>query len=78
MEYADMLPVDEDDPCSLFKDDFNIGKIKPLDGHKEKDVKCLIARFYETDLEGVFIFEANSVTVYGTKYVQQLFVAWGE
>ena len=69
MEYVDMLPVDDDDPCSLFKNDFHLGKAKALYGDKEKDAKCLIKRFYETDLEEVCMFESNSVIVYGTQYV---------
>lgn len=69
MEYADMLPIDDDDPCSLFKKDFQLGKAKVLYGDKEKDAKCLITRFYETDLEGVCMFQSNSVIVYGTQYI---------
>lgn len=48
-----MLKVDEDDQCSLFKDDFQLGNAKPLAGEKELVAKNLIIRFYETDLEGV-------------------------
>ena len=69
MEYADMLTVDDDDPCSLFKDDFHLGKSKPLTGNKEEDAKNLITRYYDIDLKEVAIFEAKSVIVYGTKYV---------
>lgn len=64
-----MLKIDEYDQCSLFKDDFQLGNAKPLAGNKELDAKNLITRFYESDLEGVFMFESKSVTVYGTKYI---------
>lgn len=50
--------------CILwFKDNFYIGDAKPLEGDKEKDAKCLIAQFYETDHEGVCMFGFNSVIV---------------
>ena len=69
MEYADMLTVDDDDPCSLFRDDFRLGKAKPLTENKQEDAKSLIARFYEIDVEECTLFEAKSVVLYGTKYV---------
>ena len=69
MEYADMLPIDDDDPCSLFKNKFQLRKAEALYGGKEKDAKCLIERFYETDLEGVCMFESKSVIVYDTQYI---------
>ena len=69
MECADMLTVDDEDPSSLFKDDFHLGSSKPLTASKEEDAKSLITRFYEIDLKEVPMFETKSVVVYGTKYV---------
>ena len=69
MEYADMLPVDDDDPCSLFRDDIHLGSGKPLTGNKQEYAKSLIARFYEIDFEDCTLFEGKSVVVYGTKYI---------
>ena len=69
MECADMLTVDEDDPCSLFKDDFRLGNSRPLAGRRQEDAKTLITRFYEIDLTEFAMFEAKSVVVHGTKYV---------
>ena len=39
MECADMLTVDEDYPCSLFKNDFRLGNSRPLTGSKQEDAK---------------------------------------
>ena len=64
-----MLIIDEDDPCSLFKNDFHLGNSRPLTGSRQEDVKSLITRFYEIDLTGFAMFKAKSVVVYGTKYV---------
>ena len=68
MECADMLTVDDDDPSSLFKDDFHLGNSKPLTASKEEDAKRLITQFYEIDLKEIPVFETKSVVVYGTKY----------
>lgn len=60
MECADMLTVDEDDPCSLFKDDFCLGNSRSLTGSRQED---------EIDLTEFAMFKAKSVVVHGTKYV---------
>ena len=71
-----MLTVDDDDPCSLFRDDFRLRKAKPLTVNKQEDAKSLIARCSEIDLEECTMFEAKSVVVYGTKCLwdQQLLI----
>lgn len=69
MEYVDMLSIDDDDSCFLFKKDFQLVKVKVLYGDKEKEIKCFIIRFYEIDFEGVCMFELNLVIVYGIQYI---------